>query len=128
MQALDGLQYDVRGARDRRLLDPNTFLACWITATATTAAAGATGATTASSTRPREMDAHRRFAILREAEALLLAEGRRCRVSLLHERAGEALRAGIYQTRSTFTRSPRVDRPRLAEQRAPAAMAEPGPR
>ena len=77
MQALDGLQYDVaRRSWIGDYLDPNTFLACWITRDGNNRSGWSNrrydGLIHAAA---REMDAHRRFAILREAEALLLAEG-----------------------------------------------------
>ena len=80
----------------------------------------------------REMDAHRRFAILREAEALLLDQGPA--LPVYHYSTNELVKPyvrGIYQTPLDIHPLTHVwiDRDwRSSEQDAPAAMAEPGPR
>jgi len=132
MQALDGLQYDVaRRSWIGDYLDPNTFLACWITRDGNNRSGW-------SNRRydgliheaAREMDAHRRFAILREAEALLLAEGPA--LPVYHYSTNVLLKPYvrvIYQTALDIHPLTHVWIARdWRSSEPPAAMAEPGPR
>src|SRR5262245_25050368 len=131
MQAITGLQYDVaRRSWIGDYLDPNTFLSCWITGDGNNRSGW-------SSRRydrliheaAREVNAVRRFAILREAEALLLDQGPT--LPVYHYSTNELVKPyvrGIYQTALDTHPLTHVwidHEWQSREPDAPAAMAEP---
>ena len=100
MQGLTGLQYDI--ARRSWLgdyLDPNTFLACWITGDGNNRSGWSNRRYDGLIRQAaREIDPVLRFAILREAEALLLDEGPT--IPVYHYSTNELVKPyvhGIYQ-------------------------------
>jgi len=98
---VSGLQYDLaRRSWIGDYLDPNTFLSCWITGDGNNRSGWSSrrydGLIRAAA---REVDPARRFAILREAEALLLDEGPT--LPVYHYSTNELVKPyvrGIYQT------------------------------
>jgi ABC-type oligopeptide transport system substrate-binding subunit len=77
MQAVNGIEYDIaRRSWIGDYLDPNTFLSCWITGDGNNRS-GWSSARYDGLLRQaaREPDAKKRFALLRDAEALLLDQG-----------------------------------------------------
>jgi oligopeptide transport system substrate-binding protein len=101
LQATTSLRYDVaRRSWIGDYLDPNTFLSCWITGDGNNRSGWSSsrydGLIRAAA---REVDPVRRFAILREAEALLLADGPT--LPVYHYSTNELVKPyvrGIYQT------------------------------
>jgi ABC-type oligopeptide transport system substrate-binding subunit len=101
LKATSGLQYDVaRRSWIGDYLDPNTFLSCWITGDGNNRAGWSSRRYDALLQQAAgELDAPRRFAILREAEALLLDEGPT--IPIYHYSTNEMVKPyvrGIYQT------------------------------
>lgn len=101
LKAASGLQYDVaRRSWIGDYLDPNTFLACWITGDGNNRTGWSSRRYDALLRQATgEPDARTRFALLREAEALLLDEGPT--LPIYHYSTNELVKPyvrGIHQT------------------------------
>ncbi|HEY2953730.1 MAG TPA: peptide ABC transporter substrate-binding protein [Candidatus Eisenbacteria bacterium] len=101
LQATTGLRYDVaRRSWIGDYLDPNTFLACWITSDGNNRSGWSSARYDALiHAAAREVDAAKRFTTLREAEALLLDQGPT--IPVYHYSTNELVKPyvhGIYQT------------------------------
>ena len=131
LQATTSLQYDVaRRSWIGDYLDPNTFLACWITGDGNNRTGWSNARYDALlRNAAREVDPTKRFAILREAEALLLSDGPT--VPIYHYSTNEVVKPyvhGIYQTALDIHPLTYVwiDRDwRKHESEPPQALAEP---
>jgi oligopeptide transport system substrate-binding protein len=131
LQATSSLQYDVaRRSWIGDYLDPNTFLSCWITGDGNNRTGWSDKHYDAMlRNAAREVDAKKRFAILREAEALLLSEGPT--LPIYHYSTNELVKPyvrGIYQTALDVhpLNYVWIDRDwRSHEPESPQALAEP---
>ena len=132
LQATTKLQYDVaRRSWIGDYLDPNTFLSCWITGDGNNRTGwGSRRYDALLREAAREVDPPKRFAILREAEALLLDEGPT--IPIYHYSTNELVKPyvhGIHQTALdvhplTYVWIDRDWRRNQGE--PPQALAEPG--